>query len=72
MAGRWTSAKPTSTLTTSEATSVLGSPSELWGRSWTAENFGNTSFRARVISVAGSTSRDFWLDWVAVRVTYQQ
>jgi hypothetical protein len=68
----WTSAKPTSTLTTSEATSVLGSPSELWGRSWTAENFGNTSFRARVISVAGSTSRDFSLDWVAVRVTYQQ
>jgi len=68
----WTSAKPTPTLTTSEATYVLGSPSDLWGRSWTAENFGNTSFRARVISVAKSTSRDFSLDWVAVRVKYQQ
>jgi hypothetical protein len=68
----WTSAKRTSGLTTSEATYVLGSPSDLWGRSWTAENFGNTSFRARVISVASNTSRDFSLDWVAVRVTYQQ
>ncbi len=69
----WTSAKSTPTLTTSEATYVLGSLSDLWGRSWTAENFGNTSFRLRVTSVAsstGSTARDFSLDWVAVRVSY--
>ena len=67
----WTSAKSTSRLTTSEATYVLGGASDLWGRSWTAGNFGNTSFRVRVISVASSTAREFSLDWVAVRV-YQQ
>jgi hypothetical protein len=67
----WTSAKSTSRLTTSETTYVLGSASDLWGRSWTGGNFGNSSFRVRVISVASSTSRDFSLDWVAVRVTHQ-
>ena len=29
------------------------------------------NFRVRVINVAASTSRDFSLDWLAVRVTYQ-
>jgi hypothetical protein len=33
-------------------------------------DFSNTNFRLRVIDVASSTSRDFSLDWVAVRVTY--
>jgi hypothetical protein len=28
------------------------------------------NFRVRVIDVSSSTSRDFSLDWVAVRVTY--
>jgi hypothetical protein len=43
----------------------------LWGRTWTGANFANSSFRLRVISTASSTSRDFSLDWVAVRVTHQ-
>jgi hypothetical protein len=67
----WTTAKTTSRLTTSEATYVLGSASDLWGRTWTGANFANSSFRLRVISTASSTSRDFSLDWVAVRVTHQ-
>jgi hypothetical protein len=67
----WTTAKTTARLTTSEATYILGSASDLWGRSWTTSNFGNSSFRVRLISVASSTSRDFSLDWVAVRVTHQ-
>ncbi len=67
----WTTAKTTATLKTSEASYVLGTASDLWGRSWTSGNFGNSSFRVRVISVASSTSRDFSLDWVAVRVTHQ-
>jgi hypothetical protein len=28
------------------------------------------NFRVRVIDVSSSTSRDFSLDWIAVRVTY--
>jgi len=68
----WTSAKPTSALSTSESTRTLGSTSTLWGHAWTDTDFTNGNFRVRVISVASSTSRDFSLDWVAVRVTYQQ
>jgi hypothetical protein len=63
----WTAAKATGTLGTSMATFTLGGANELWGRTWTAENLTNASFRLRVISVSSSTSRDFFLDWVAVR-----
>jgi choice-of-anchor B domain-containing protein len=69
----WTAAKQTSTLTTSEATYVLGSPVDTWGRTWTLANLSNTNFRVRVIDVAsssGATSRDFSLDWISIRVSY--
>jgi choice-of-anchor B domain-containing protein len=69
----WTSAKQTSTLTTAEATYILGSPTDTWGRTWTLANLSNANFRVRVIDVAsssGATSRDFSLDWISVRVTY--
>ena len=71
----WTTAKQTSTLTTSELTYILGSASNTWGRTWTPTNLSNANFRVRVIDVAsgsGGTSRDFSLDWIAVRVSYQQ
>ena len=67
----WTTAKSTATLTTAEAAYTLGGPADTWGRAWTATQLNNTNFRVRVINVASSTSRDFSLDWVAVRVTYQ-
>lgn len=70
----WTAAKQTPTLTTTEATYVLGGAADTWGRSWTAANLANPSFRVRVINVASgssATSRDFALDWVALRVSYQ-
>jgi hypothetical protein len=67
----WTTAKSTPTLTTSEATYILGGNSDTWGRTWTSANFSNANFRVRVISVASSTARDFSLDWIAVNVHYQ-
>jgi hypothetical protein len=67
----WTSAKSTSTLTTTEATYLLGSSVDGWGHGWTAAQLGNTTFRVRVIDVATSMARDFSLDFVAVKVTYQ-
>jgi hypothetical protein len=70
----WTTAKQTPTLTTNEATYILGSAADTWGRSWTTANLSNTNFRVRVIAVASgssATNRDFSLDWGAVRVTYQ-
>jgi len=69
----WTTAKQTPTLTTSEATYILGSPVDTWGRTWTAANFLNSNFRVRVIDIAsssGATSRDFSLDWIVVRLSY--
>ena len=67
----WTTARSTTTLGTSEAIYSLGSTSDTWGRTWSPGNFSNTSFRLRVIDVAGHPHRDFFLDYVAVNVTYQ-
>jgi subtilisin family serine protease len=67
----WTKAKSTPTLTTGEATYILGGASDAWGRTWSAGEFSNANFRLRVIDVANSTVRDFFLDYVAVKVTFQ-
>jgi hypothetical protein len=63
----WTAAKATGALTTSLATYTLGGATDTWGRSWSAASLANASFRVRVINVSSSTSRDFFLEWVAVR-----
>ena len=70
----WVVAKSTPTLTTSEATYLLGSATDNWGRSWTVNELTNANFRVRITNVAsgtGATSRDFSLEWAAVQVTYQ-
>ena len=67
----WTTAKSTTSLSATEATYTLGSISDAWGRTWAPSNFSNANFRIRVIDVASNTSRDFFLDYVAVNVTYQ-
>jgi hypothetical protein len=67
----WTAAKSTGTLTTAEQSYILGSPSDNWGHTWTPPQLSNANFRVRIIDVATSTSRDFSLDWITVRVTYQ-
>lgn len=67
----WTSSQVTPVLTNSELTYILGSPTYLWGRSWLPGELANSSFRLRVVDFANSTSTDFYLDWVAVKVHYQ-
>jgi hypothetical protein len=66
----WTSAKTTATLTTAQATYLLGSATDRWGKTWSTTNVGNTQFRVRVVNVASSTARDFSLDWVVVKIHY--
>ncbi|HLO13181.1 MAG TPA: hypothetical protein VK206_00010, partial [Anaerolineales bacterium] len=67
----WTAWKSTSALTIDEATYILGSSSDTWGRVWTStELTGVNNFQVRVADVASDTSRDFSLDWVAVNITY--
>ncbi len=67
----WTTAESTPTLGAAEATYILGSTAFKWGRTWTAANFSNASFQVRVIDVASRTNRDFFLEYLAVNVTYQ-
>lgn len=66
----WTSAKSSSTLGTSQAPFILGNSSDDWGRTWSPSEVSNSNFRVRITNVAASTSRDFFLDWVAVNVAY--
>jgi parallel beta-helix repeat protein len=67
----WTAAKVTSDLGASEATRILGSSIDNWGHVWTSAELENTNFQVRVSDRSTSSLRDFSLDWVAVRVTYQ-
>ena len=67
----WTAIKTTPSLTTAEATYTLGSATDTWGRAWNLSELSNTNFKLRLIDVAGSTARDFSLDWAAIRVHYQ-
>ena len=63
----WTAAKSTPTLGTALNSFTLGGATDTWGRAWNATDLSDTSFRVRVINTASSTSRDFFLDWIALR-----
>ncbi len=67
----WTAAQQTTTLGTALADRTLGSASNTWNRTWAAADFSNTNFRVRVINKASNMARDFYLDAIAVQVTYQ-
>jgi hypothetical protein len=66
----WTTAKTSANLTTTEATYILGGPADTWGRLWATGELSNTNFRVRIVSIAASTARDFYLDYIAVNVYY--
>jgi hypothetical protein len=67
----WTAVKSTTNLTNAQTTYVLGGPADTWGHSWTFSEFSNASFRIRVTDVSSNANRDFFLDYIAVNVTYQ-
>jgi hypothetical protein len=66
----WTAPLATSTLSKSMASRTLGGAANTWGRTWTPAELSNANFRVRITNVANSTSRDYTLDWIAVRVSY--
>jgi chitinase len=66
----WTAAKKTPTLTTSEATYLLGGATDTWGGAWASTDFADTNFRVRLTTIAYSNQRSFSLDWAAVKVSY--
>jgi hypothetical protein len=69
----WTAAKTDAVETSSEHTALLGGAADLWGRAWTAGELSNATFRVRLTTNCSGLFcpfRDFFLDWVPVRVYY--
>ena len=66
----WTAAKTDTVESTSEHTTVLGGASDTWGHAWTASELSDTNFRVRLTSNSTDSTRDFFLDWVPVKVHY--
>ena len=66
----WTTAKSDTTATTTEHTFSLGGPADTWGRTWGASEFNDSNFRIRLNPTSSSGFRDFYLDWVPVKVYY--
>jgi len=71
----WTSSKTEGTETTGDSNSkILGGSGDNWGySSWSAANFLNGAFMARVTSNCDGFScnkRDYYLDWLPVKVYY--
>jgi polyhydroxybutyrate depolymerase len=66
----FTAQKTDSQETTQLHTVVLGSATDTWGRSWSATDLSNGNFRVRTTSNSSSAFRDFFLDWIPVRVSY--
>jgi hypothetical protein len=64
----WTSAKTDSTETTTEHTATLGGSADTWGRSWTPSELSDANFRVRLTCNSTISARDFYLDWVPVKV----
>ncbi len=68
----WTAANSPPAPTTTEQMFILGSATNLWGRSsWTASELTNANFRVRLTSTSAAATRNFILDVVGVRVTAQ-
>lgn len=68
----WTNLKTTSGEPTSQTTSVLGGTSDTWDRSWTVDELSDANFRVRITSNSSRSTRDFYVDWIAVKVHYTE
>jgi len=66
----WTVAKTDTEETTLEHTATLGSSTDTWGYAWTVDDLTNANFRVRLTSNSDSGDRDFFLDWVPVKIYY--
>lgn len=67
----WTELKTTVGESTSVSnTSILGGPSDTWSRTWNTNEFSPTNFIVKVKTNSSVSSRDFYLDWVPVKINY--
>ncbi|MEO5884184.1 MAG: hypothetical protein ABIQ58_01535 [Candidatus Limnocylindrales bacterium] len=68
----WTTIKFLPVSGTAEATYTFGGAADTWGRTWTAGQLATSSFRVRLIDASSQNTKQFELDYVAVRVTYRR
>jgi hypothetical protein len=54
----------------SSAAETTYTMSGLWGRTWTAAQLSSANFRVRVIDASNVSTRDYFLDYAGVTVTY--
>jgi hypothetical protein len=66
----WTAAKTDTQETTSEHTVILGARNDTWGRAWSVSEFSDANFRVRVTCNSNESARDFYLDWIPVKIHY--
>ena len=66
----WTTAKSVALAGTAISTYNLGATNDTWGRTWTGAQLSNVNFRVRVIDVTNQTTKSFFLEYLAVQVTY--
>lgn len=67
----WTAAKTNTNESTSVSNSrTLGATNDTWGHSWSASELSPANFKVRVTSNSTSGTRDFYLDWIPVTVSY--
>ncbi len=71
----WTAAKSDTQEPTTETTVILGGAADAWSRIWTIAELSDANFRVRVTTTcSGNPSkcspRDYFLDWVPVKVFY--
>jgi hypothetical protein len=71
----WTAAQSDTSEWTTETTVILGGPADDWVRTWTIAELSDANFRVRITTACSGSqnncgSRDYFLDWVPVQVTY--
>jgi hypothetical protein len=67
---QWTEPRRTNQLTRRPRRVVAGLPHETWGRTWVQNDLSQPNFFVRLINVSDDGRRDFFVDWVGVRVSY--
>src|SRR3990172_2876718 len=66
----WTTAQTDVVPTAVEHSASLGGPADTWGRTWVPGDLGDPNFVVRVTSNSDDATRDFFLDWVPIRVFF--
>ena len=66
----YTTYTPHATLTTTNTSYTIGSPSNLWGRTWVASDFDDSNFYTELLY--GSPSNTAYVDSIQIRVTYTE